>query len=170
MSVKTEVSGLGVIANLHPEKFGTIEHIFSHIHFIGTGCGEPQYLVRSLIEYIQSHPKAFFDTELLQVWTLGVAPYADAKFNDYFRHNSFFIGNNTGGAVNKGAADYTPIFLSQSPMLLKEVKERRVPVDAALIQMSLPDEHGYMSQGISVDILKAATESPFIEETRGGCI
>lgn len=164
MSIKTEVSGLGVIANLHPEKFGTIEHIFSHIHpgnriFIGTGCGEPQYLVRSLIEYIQSHPKAFFDTELLQVWTLGVAPYADAKFKDYFRHNSFFIGNNMRGAVNKGAADYTPIFLSQVPMLFKG---RRVPIDVAFIQTSLPDAHGYMSLGISVDIVKAATESASI--------
>lgn len=164
MSVKTKVSGLEVIANLHPEKFGAIEHIFSHIHpgnriFIGTGCGEPQYLVRSLIEYIQSHPKAFFDTELLQVWTLGVAPYADAKFKEYFRHNSFFIGNNTRGAVNKGAADYTPIFLSQVPM---PFKGRRVPIDVAFIQTSLPDEHGYMSLGISVDIVKAATESASI--------
>lgn len=125
MSVKTKVSGLEVIANLHPEKFGAIEHIFSHIHpgnriFIGTGCGEPQYLVRSLIEYIQSHPKAFFDTELLQVWTLGVAPYADAKFKDYFRHNSFFIGNNTRGAVNKGAADYTLFSYRRSPCFSEE--------------------------------------------------
>jgi acyl-CoA hydrolase len=149
------------IMRSHPEKFATENHIFSNIHpgnriFIGTGCGEPQYLVRALINYVQSHPKAFFDTELLQVWTLGVAPYADAKFRDYFRHNSFFIGNNTRQAVNTGAADYTPLFLSQVPALFQK---RRVPVDVALIQTSLPDEHGFMSLGISVDIVKAAAEA-----------
>jgi acyl-CoA hydrolase/GNAT superfamily N-acetyltransferase len=145
----------------YPEKFPTEERIFSTIHpgnriFIGTGCGEPQCLVRALINYVGSHPKAFFDTELLQVWTLGVAPYADEKFKDNFRHNSFFIGNNTREAVNQGLADYTPIFLSQVPGLFRK---KLVPVDVALIQTSLPDEHGFMSLGISVDIVKAAVEN-----------
>ena len=145
----------------YPEKFLSADQVFGHIHpgnriFIGTGCGEPQYLVNALIAYVQSHPKAVFDTELLQVWTLGLAPYADEKFKDLFRHNSFFIGNNVREAVNTGAADYTPVFLSQVPDLFRT---RRVPVDAALIQTSLPDEHGFMSLGISVDIVKAAVES-----------
>lgn len=149
---------------IYPEKFPAEDRIFSTIHagnriFIGTGCGEPQYLVRALINYVQSHPKAFFDTELLQVWTLGVAPYADAKFKDAFRHNSFFIGNNARDAVNQGMADYTPVFLSQAPALFQK---KLVPVDVALIQTSLPDEHGFMSLGISVDIVKAATESASI--------
>ena len=149
------------IKALYPEKFPTTERIFSVIHpgnriFIGTGCGEPQCLVKALIDYVRSHPKAFFDTELLQVWTLGVAPYADEKFKDNFRHNSFFIGNNTRDAVNQGLADYTPVFLSQVPGLFQK---KLVPVDVALIQTSLPDEHGFMSLGISVDIVKAATEN-----------
>ena len=146
---------------LYPEKFPTEERIFSNIHpgnriFIGTGCGEPQCLVKALISYVRSHPKAFFDAELLQVWTLGVAPYADEKFKDNFRHNSFFIGNNTRAAVNQGLADYTPVFLSQVPGLFQK---KLVPVDVALIQTSLPDDHGFMSLGISVDITKAAAES-----------
>jgi len=146
---------------LYPEKFPTEDRIFKNIHpgnriFIGTGCGEPQYLVKALITYVTSNPKAFFDTELLQVWTLGVAPYADAKFKETFRYNSFFIGNNTREAVNKGLADYTPIFLSQVPSLFQK---KLVPVDVALIQTSLPDEHGFMSFGISVDIVKAAAEN-----------
>ncbi|HEX9020872.1 MAG TPA: GNAT family N-acetyltransferase [Nitrospirota bacterium] len=146
---------------LYPEKFPTEERIFSSIHpgnriFIGTGCGEPQCLVRALINYVRSHPKAFFDAELLQVWTLGVAPYADEKFKENFRHNSFFIGNNTREAVNRGLADYTPVFLSQVPGLFQK---KLVPVDVALIQTSLPDDHGFMSLGISVDITKAAAEN-----------
>ncbi len=149
------------IKAVYPEKFPSEERIFSAIHpgnriFIGTGCGEPQCLVRALINYVRSHPKAFFDAELLQVWTLGVAPYADEKFKENFRHNSFFIGNNTRDAVNRGLADYTPVFLSQVPGLFQK---KLVPVDVALIQTSLPDEHGFMSFGISVDIVKAAAEN-----------
>src|SRR5512147_1675811 len=148
------------MTSLYPVKFPTEERIFGAIHpgnrvFIGTGCGEPQCLVRALVNYVRSHPKAFYDTELLQVWTLGVAPYADQKFKDNFRHNSFFIGNNTRDAVNRGLADYTPVFLSQVPGLFQK---KLVPVDVALIQTSPPDDHGYLSLGISVDITKAATE------------
>jgi len=152
---------LDIMKSLYPEKFPTEERIFKNIHpgnriFIGTGCGEPQCLVKALIKYVTSNPKAFFDTELLQVWTLGVTPYTDAKFKETFRYNSFFIGNNSREAVNKGLADYTPIFLSQVPGLFQK---KLVPVDVALIQTSLPDEHGFMSLGISVDIVKAAAEN-----------
>lgn len=155
------MGNLAEFKKIYPEKFATEDKIFDNIHpgdriFIGTGCGEPQHLVRALINYVQSHPKAFFDAEVLQVWTLGVAPYADEKFKDTFRHNSFFIGNNTRAAVNKGVADYTPVFLSAVPNLFYT---KRIPVDVALIQTSLPDDHGYMSLGISVDIVKAAVES-----------
>ncbi|OGW26866.1 MAG: acetyl-CoA hydrolase [Nitrospirae bacterium GWC2_57_13] len=149
------------LADQFPGKFASEQAIFSNIHpgnriFIGTGCGEPQYLVRALVNYVQSHPKAFFDTELLQVWTLGVAPYANLKFKDNFRYNSFFIGDNSRDAVNTGTADYTPVFLSQVPGIFQR---RLVPVDVALIQTSPPDDHGFMSLGISVDIVKAAVES-----------
>jgi len=144
----------------YPEKFVSEDEIFSHIHrgdtiFISTGCSEPQYLVNSLINYVTKHPKAIFDAEVLHVWTFGVAPYTDEHFKQNFRHNSFFIGRNTRDAVNKGLADYTPIFLSQVPGLFYRGE---VPIDVALIQTSPPDSHGYMSLGISVDIIKAATD------------
>ncbi len=146
---------------IYPNKFMPEDRVFSHIHrgdriFIGTACGEPQYLVRSLVNYVQSHPKAFFDAEVLHVWTLGVAPYADEKLKYNFRHNSFFIGANTRDAINKGLADYSPIFLSEIPELFYSGV---VPIDVALVQTSPPDSHGYMSLGVSVDIVKAATEN-----------
>ena len=161
MGLDEKSRNLSEIQMRYPEKFVAEEKIFSHIHrgdriFIGTGCGEPQYLVRALIDYVQSHPKAFFDAEVFHVWTLGVAPYTDEKFKANFRHNSFFIGGNTRDAVNKGLADYTPVFLSQVPELFYR---KLVPVDVALIQTSPPDDHGYMSLGISVDITKAAVEN-----------
>jgi acyl-CoA hydrolase len=143
-----------------PEKFASEEQIFRHIHagdriFIGTGCGEPQYLVQALVNYVKNDPKAFFDAELIHVWTLGVAPYTDEKFQENFRLDSFFVGDSTRNAVNRGAADYTPIFLSSVPELFRK---GIVPIDVALIQTSFPDKHGYISLGISIDVVKAATE------------
>ncbi|MFH1537949.1 MAG: GNAT family N-acetyltransferase [bacterium] len=145
----------------YPEKFIPEERIFGNINrggtiFIGTGCGEPMYLVSRMIEYVKSNPKAFFDTEVIHVWALGIAPYTDARFSHNFRLNSFYVGNNTRGPVNQGLADYTPIFLSQVPKLFHK---KHVPVDVALIQTSMPDEKGYLSLGISVDITKAAVEN-----------
>lgn len=144
----------------HPEKFAPEEDVFKHIHrgdhiFIGTGCGEPQYLVKALVNYVESHPVAFFDAEVFHVWTLGVAPYTQEKFRQNFRLNSFFIANNTRAAVNKGLADYSPVSLSQVPGLFRR---DLVPIDVALVQTSSPDCHGYMSLGVSVDIVQAAVE------------
>lgn len=149
------------IKKRYPAKFASENAIFSHIHpgdriFIGTACGEPQYLVRALIDYVNANPKAFFDAEVMHVWTLGLAPYADEKFKRNFRHNSFFITDNTREAVNSGLADYSSIFFSQIPALFYR---GIVKVDVALIQTSMPDEHGYVSLGISVDIVKAAAEN-----------
>ena len=143
-----------------PAKFEPLEVIYNRIHrgdtiFIGSACAEPQHLVQELIRYVKSNPKAFFDAEVLHVRSLGVAPYATEKFKQNFRHNSFFIGDSTRDAINKGLADYTPIFLSQVPELFYRGLVR---IDIALIQTSLPDEHGYLSLGISVDIVKAAAE------------
>ena len=152
--------GLEQFKQAYPAKFADEKEIFSKIHpgsriFIGTACAEPQYLVNSLVNYVESHPKAFFDAEVLQVWTLGVAAYTQEEFKSNFRHNSFFIGDNTRGAVNAGLADYTPIFLSQVPDLFRR---GIVPVDVAMIQTSLPDHHGYVNLGVSVDIVREAVE------------
>ncbi len=145
----------------YPNKFLPEEDVFAHIRrgdriFLGTACGEPQHLVQALTDYVKAHPKAFFDAEIIQVWTLGVAPYTDERLKSNFRLNAFFIGNNTRGAINTGLADYTPIFLSQVPGLFNR---RIISIDIALIQTSLPDRHGFLSLGVSVDIVKAAAAS-----------
>ena len=152
---------LDIIKKRYPEKFASEERIFSHIHrgdkiFIATACGEPQYLVQSIINYVESNPKALFDAEVFHVWSLGVAAYTDEKFKYNFRLNSFFVGNSTRDAINKGFADYTPIFLSQVPDIFYR---KFVPIDVALVQVSPPDSHGYMSLGVSVDITQAAVEN-----------
>jgi acyl-CoA hydrolase/ribosomal protein S18 acetylase RimI-like enzyme len=144
----------------YPKKFASDDDIFCHIQrgdriFISTGCGEPQYLVQAMIGYVASNPRAFAEAQVMHVWSLGVAPYADEQFDYNFRHNSFFIGDNTRNSINTGLADYTPIFLSNVPGL---IYSGRIHIDIALIQTSLPDENGFVSLGISVDISKAAIE------------
>ena len=145
---------------LYPDKFADAAVVFSHIRrgdhiFVVSGCGEPQYLVQAMVNYVDSHPKAFFDTEIIHVYSFGVAPYTDLKFKSNFRLNSFFIGNNIRGPVNEGMADYTPVSLSNVPDL---IRSGAVKIDIALIQTSPPDEHGYMSLGVSVDMAKAAID------------
>jgi len=149
------------IKNRWPGKFRDQERfIFQAIRpgdriFVGTGCGEPQFLVGSLFDFVKQHPKAFLDAEIINIVTLGVAPYTDEKFRDNVRLNSFFIGDSTRRAVNRAEADYTPVFLSQLPGL---IRSGRIPLDVALIQTSLPDAEGKMNLGVSVDIVRASVE------------
>jgi acyl-CoA hydrolase/N-acetylglutamate synthase-like GNAT family acetyltransferase len=147
--------------SMYPDKFAEEDRIFSGIHrgdriFIGTACAEPQYLVQAFINYIERNPNQIFDAEIFNVWTLGVAPYNDAKFKNNFRQNSFFISASTREAVNEGLADYTPTFLSEIPELFRK---RAIPLDVALVQTTPPDRHGFMSFGVSVDIVKAAVDA-----------
>lgn len=148
----------------YPDKFAPEEDVFGRIHrgdriFIGTACGEPQHLVRTLIEYVAVHPQAFFDAEVLHICTLGVAPYNNPKFRRNFRHSTFFIGDNTRDSINRGRADYTPISLSE---VAEQFYRGTVPIDVALIQVCPPDSHGHVSLGISLDIVKAAVENSSI--------
>jgi len=119
--------------------------------FVGSACAEPQHLVEGLA----NKPSAVADSEILHMLTLGVAPYTDERLASMFRHNAFFIGDNTRAAVAEGRADYTPVCLSELPGLFRS---GRIRLDAALVQVSPPDRHGYVSLGISVDVTRSAVE------------
>jgi len=120
--------------------------------FVGSGCAEPQLLTAALA----ARGTELADTQIVHLLTLGVAPYAEPKLQQGFRHNAFFIGANVREAVAEGRADYTPVFLSEVPNLFRR---GRVPVDTALISVSEPDRRGYCSYGVAVDVVKAAAES-----------
>lgn len=120
--------------------------------FIGTGCGEPLELVRALTRRAYDLP----DTEILHLLTFGEAPYAHRELAQFFRTNSFFIAENVRGIIQEGLGDYTPVHLSDIPRLLRS---GRLPLDAALIQVSPPDAQGLCSLGVSVDIVRTAAEN-----------
>jgi acyl-CoA hydrolase/GNAT superfamily N-acetyltransferase len=119
--------------------------------FIGSACGEPQLLVRTLIDVAAN----LADTEIIHFLDLGISQYTNEVFNEQFRHNALFIGPSTRLAIKEGRADYTPVFLSEIPLLMQR---GNMPIDVALITVSPPDNNGFVSLGISVDISKTAAE------------
>ncbi|MCB1162916.1 GNAT family N-acetyltransferase [bacterium] len=120
--------------------------------FIGTSCATPQALVRALA----SHAGELADTEIVHMLSQGDAPYATRELAGNFRVNSFFIAANVRDAIQEGFGDYTPIFLSEIPRLFAS---GQLPLDVAMIQVSPPNERGFVSLGISVDIVKSAAQN-----------
>lgn len=120
--------------------------------FIGTGCAQPQELVRAMT----ARSNELAGVEIVDLLTIGDAPYADRTLAQHFSVNTFFIGQGSRDIIQEGLGDYTPIFLSEIPRLFHS---GALPLDAALIQVTPPDEKGMCSLGISVDIVKSAAEN-----------
>ncbi|HIJ89983.1 MAG: GNAT family N-acetyltransferase [Desulfobulbaceae bacterium] len=120
--------------------------------FIGTACAEPVLLVQALTE----RAGELADVEIIQLLSKGDAPYASSSLADCFTVNSFFIGANIREHIQQGLGNYTPILLSDIPMLFNS---GQLPIDVALIQVTPPDERGKVSLGVSVDIVKSAAEN-----------
>jgi acyl-CoA hydrolase len=119
---------------------------------IGSGAAEPV----GLVEALGRHGSHFADNDVVHLGTLGPAPYADPEHAGRFRHNAFFIGSNVRLAVHEGRADYTPVFLSRIPGL---IRSRRLPVDVVLLQCTPPDAFGFVNIGVSVDVMLAGIET-----------
>ncbi|HRH03044.1 MAG TPA: acetyl-CoA hydrolase/transferase C-terminal domain-containing protein [Bacteroidia bacterium] len=119
--------------------------------FIQGGCASPQLLVKSLID---RHTE-LTDVEIIHLHTEGIADYARPEYSASFKVNVFFTGSNIRSFMNHQNVQYIPMFLSEIPAFFRKGK---MPIDIALIQVSTPDEQGFCSLGISVDIAKAATE------------
>jgi acyl-CoA hydrolase len=75
------------------------------------------------------------------------------EYEGIFNINSMFVSASIRKDVNEGRADYIPVFLSEIPELFKQ---NILPLDVALVQVSPPDNHGYCSLGVSVDIARSA--------------
>lgn len=123
--------------------------------FIGSSCGEPQYLVRELAEAADT----FTDIEIVRLLSLESTPLtliADESRDQSFNIRSFYLGSAKTKSLAKNMRFITPMNLSAVPRLFET---RRLPIHVALIQVSPPDDFGWMSLGISVDITLAAAIS-----------
>jgi 4-hydroxybutyrate CoA-transferase len=119
--------------------------------FVHGAAATPTPLLEALVRNA-----ALSDVTLYHLHTAGPAPFVDPPHRDRFFSISLFTGPPVRRAVQEGAADVVPIFLSDIPALFLT---RRVPLDVALLQLSPPDRHGYCSLGTSVDAALAAAHS-----------
>jgi acyl-CoA hydrolase/RimJ/RimL family protein N-acetyltransferase len=140
----------------YQDKFVTAAQAVSRIApgnrvFVGTASATPLSLVQAL-EQLDSPPP---DVQLFYFLTQGAMHHENAVPKSRYRHRCFFVGSDIRAATAQGIADYVPISLAQVPRL---IENGRIPIDVALIQVSLPDEYGYVSLGVSVDITSAAAQ------------
>jgi 4-hydroxybutyrate CoA-transferase len=119
---------------------------------VGHAAGHPFVLTDELAR----QKDRLRDVEIIHMVALGESDYCRPEMAGHFRHNSLFAGPGSRQAICEGRADFTPAFFSDIPRLFRS---GLVPVDVALIQVSPPDRHGYMSYGVSVDYTMAAAES-----------
>jgi len=96
------------------------------------------------------------NVELTFISVYGNIEVDKPQYADSFHINSMFVSASIRQAVNEGRADYIPVFLSEIPGLFSKGV---FPLDVALVQVSLPDKHGYCSLGVSVDIGRAAVNN-----------
>ncbi|MBL0714272.1 MAG: GNAT family N-acetyltransferase [Desulfosarcina sp.] len=139
-----------------PDKLLTAEAAVSKIKrgsrvFIGTGCGEPQHLIRAMVQNPQMQDIMFY-----QMLSSTLADYVgDPDFLQRFSLKLFFISKAMRKAAFEGRIDYLPAYLSQIPRLFSS---HRIGLDVALVQVSPPDKFGYCSLGVSVDITRSGME------------
>jgi acyl-CoA hydrolase/GNAT superfamily N-acetyltransferase len=120
--------------------------------FIGSGCGTPQHLVQALATSLGQH----IDVEIIYSIAFGPSPFIRENLRHACRVKTFFVTESLREAVFEGRADYIPIYLAQAPNLFRNGV---LALDLTLVQISPPDEHGFCSLGVSVDVAKAAAES-----------
>ena len=118
---------------------------------VAHATGEPSCLLDAMVK----NAVQYEDVEIVHMVAMGKAEYCKPEYRKNFRHNSFFLGASTRTAAAEGRADFTPVYFSEIPALL----EGELRPDAALIQVSPPDRHGYCSLGVSVDYTKTAAET-----------
>lgn len=145
------------LKNYCPKKLMGAEEAVSKIKrgsrvFIGTGCGEPQHLIKTMVNDISMQ-----DIMIYQMLSSTLSQFInDESFFKRFSLKLFFISNAMRKAAFEGKIDYIPVYLSEIPKLFSN---QRIGLDVALIQVSPPDKFGYCSLGVSVDITRAGVEN-----------
>lgn len=120
--------------------------------FIHGGAATPHILLDALAE----RKDALENVETIHMHLEGELSIVQPGCEKAFHPNAIFIGENMRNAVKECRAQYIPVFLSEAPLLFRK---NILPLDAALVTVSPPDEHGWCSLGVSVDIAKAAVDS-----------
>ncbi len=117
--------------------------------YVHPGGAAPLEMLAAFAQYaLELH-----DVTVTHILTLGALDYVKPELEGHIRHIAWFAGGNTRKAINDGRADWVPIFLGEIPKL---IYSRKVNFDVAMIQVTPPDEHGFCSLGVGVDMTMAA--------------
>lgn len=132
-----------------------VSHIRSHGHIhLSSVASAPQILIQALCR--RADAGEVEDLHFHHFHTEGPAPYSEPRYEGIFFEQGFFIGPNVRANVNSGYADYLPVHLGESQKLYRDGV---IKLEAALVQVSTPDENGFCSLGTSVDCSLAAIEN-----------
>lgn len=118
---------------------------------VAHACGEPSIILDALV----ANAAQYENVEIIHMVAMGKAAYCQPQYDKNFHHNAFFLGGSTRAAAAEGRVDFTPVYFSEIPSLLREDLRPNV----TLLQCSPPDAHGYVSLGVSVDYTKPAAEA-----------
>jgi acyl-CoA hydrolase len=138
-------------------KYSTPEEALSIIKsgdrvFMHGSAQTPVFIINELAK--QAH--RLRDVEIVSISVYGDLEIAKPGYEKSFMLNSMFVSGALRQAVNEGRADYIPVFLSEIPELFKR---NILPIDVAIVQVSVPDQHGYCSLGVSVDVARSAVNT-----------
>jgi acetyl-CoA hydrolase len=120
--------------------------------FMTGNVSAPQKLLTALVAYAPN----LKDVQICQALSVGPADYVKPEMEGHLRVNSMFVCENIRKAVQEGRADFTPVLLSEFPLLFKN---NLLPVDVAFVHVSPPDEHGFCSLGVEVGLTKSSAEA-----------
>jgi 4-hydroxybutyrate CoA-transferase len=142
---------------LYTSKLKTLEEAVKTIKsgdhvVIGHAVGEPVKLVDTMVDYVVKADLR--EIEIFQQVDMGHSLYAQPGMEKHFRENSLFLGSKTRDCVNSGRGDFIPCYFYQTPDFYRNIKHP----DVVLATLSLPDEDGYCSFGVSCDYTKPAAE------------
>ena len=121
--------------------------------FVGTGPAAPRTLTRVLLDYDEHNLR---DLELLQLAVMGDTVLSVEKLDTpNYRLKTFFSGYVAWDTISSGRVDLIPAYSSEIPKIIKEGK---IPIDVAFVQITPPNEAGYCSLGVAVDVAKEAID------------
>jgi len=145
-----------VWGKLYKQKMVTAEEAVTHIKsgdrvVAGHATGTPELLLKAMVD----NKEAYRNVEIAHQVAMGRSLYCLPECKPHFTHNSLFAGATSRQAIAEGRAVFTAAHNSDLPRLFQD---NILPVDVALCMLSVPDEHGYCSFGVSVDYTKPAAE------------
>jgi acetyl-CoA hydrolase len=143
--------------NNYQNKIVTADEAVSKVNsgdhiFLTGNCSVPIVLMEALVR----RGPELSNVEIFQSLTVADSNYVSPAMEGHLKVNTLFISPNVRKAVNEGRADFTPVLLSELPLLFKN---KLIPIDIAFIHLSPPDSHGFCTLGIEAGLTKSAAEA-----------